>query len=129
MASEAGLDEFMSPRHADTAKAAIKAAGYGGERVVLLVPTDNPPLLALGEVAADLLKRVGFNVDYVAMDYGTMLSRRTARGPVDQGGWSAYVNGGGALEWLNPAINTAIRGQWPGRLSRMAEQPAPGSIA
>jgi peptide/nickel transport system substrate-binding protein len=110
MASSAGLDAFTAPRDADKAKAAIKAAGYSGERVVLMVPTDNPPLLALGEVAVDLLKRVGFNVEYAAMDYGTMMGRRNVQSPVDKGGWSAFVNGGGALDWLNPAVNTAIRG-------------------
>lgn len=110
MASSVGLDALTSPRDYDKVKRDIKAAGYTGERVILMVPSDNPPLLALGNVAADMLKKAGFNVDYAAMDYGSMMSRRNTRAPINQGGWNAFVNGGGALDWLNPAVNTAIRG-------------------
>jgi peptide/nickel transport system substrate-binding protein len=110
MASDAGLEVLTTPRDVEKIRAALKTAGYAGEKVVLLVPSDNPPLSALGNVAADMLGRVGMNVDAQAMDYGTMLARRLRKEPVEKGGWSAFVNGSGGLDWLNPGWDSVIRG-------------------
>ncbi len=92
MATEAGLEVLEGPRDYDAVKRDLAAAGYAGERVVLLVPTDYVTLKVLGEVAADMLKRCGINVDFVATDWGTMLRRRTKQAPVDQGGWGLFVS-------------------------------------
>jgi hypothetical protein len=99
---------------------------------VLLVPSDNPPLSALDNVAADKLGRVGMNVDAQSMDYGTMLARRLRKEPVECGGWSAFVNGSGGLDWLNPGWNAVIRGNgdagYPGwSISRYLGLPTPGA--
>ena len=42
MASEAGLDELKAPRDLEAAKRALSAAGYNGEKVVLIAATDIP---------------------------------------------------------------------------------------
>ena len=120
MASKAGLDPYVGKRDYDRVKQEIKAAGYAGERTVLMVPTDYPQLKALGDVAADMMQRVGLNVDYAAIDWGTMLQRRNNKGPVEQGGWSAFVTGWTGGDWMNPAGHIAMRGNgdqpgaWPG---------------
>ncbi len=118
MASEAGLAPLTGPRNLDKVKADLKAAGYNGERVVLLVPTDYVTLKAMADVAADTMKSVGMNVDYVATDWGNMLQRRNNKGPVEQGGWSCFVTGWTGLDWSNPAGHIALRGNgeagWPG---------------
>jgi peptide/nickel transport system substrate-binding protein len=67
MASNVGLDVFKGPRDYDHAKKAIAAAGYKGEKVVLLVGTDVPVLKAEADVAADMITKAGFAVDYQAM--------------------------------------------------------------
>jgi len=110
MASDAGLAPLEGPRDYDKVKRDLKTAGYNGERVVLLVPTDYVSLKAMGDVSADMMKRCGMNVDYVATDWGTMLQRRMKKTPIDQGGWSCYVTGWAGLDWMNPAGHIAMRG-------------------
>src|SRR5260370_8199442 len=42
MASEAGADALKGKRDAAKAKALLKDAGYNGERIVMMTPTDQP---------------------------------------------------------------------------------------
>ncbi|SDB74938.1 peptide/nickel transport system substrate-binding protein [Belnapia rosea] len=107
MASTAGLEAITGPR--SLPQAALKAAGYRGERVVVMAPTDFPTLMALGDVGADLLKRIGFNVDYQAMDWGSLLQRNAKQDPVEQGGWSVFHTYWSGLDMLNPAVNSSLR--------------------
>jgi peptide/nickel transport system substrate-binding protein len=43
-ASEAGLDPLFAPAEPAAARRALAEAGYGGERIVVLLPTDTPAL-------------------------------------------------------------------------------------
>ena len=110
MASEAGLDVLRPPRNVAAATAALKAAGYGGEPVVLLVPTDYQSMQLMGEVFADTMRKVGMNVDLVATDWATMLQRRTNKGPTEKGGWSGFITSWTGSDWLNPATHISLRG-------------------
>ncbi|PWC26536.1 ABC transporter substrate-binding protein [Teichococcus aestuarii] len=110
MASEVGLDPLRKPLSDEAVKRDILAAGYNGEKVVLLVPTDYVTIKALGDVAADMLRRVGVNVDYVATDWGSMLQRRNNRGPVEAGGWSLFATSWTGTDLLNPATHVGVRG-------------------
>ena len=118
MASDVGLEPLKPPINLDHARAELKAAGYNGERVVLLVPTDYVTLKAMADVASETMKSIGMNVDYVATDWGNMLQRRNSKQPVDAGGWSCFVTGWAGLDWSNPAGHIALRGNgeagWPG---------------
>jgi peptide/nickel transport system substrate-binding protein len=38
-------------------------------------------------VTVDLLTRLGVNVDYAAVDWGTVVARRTQKKEPGQGGW------------------------------------------
>ena len=87
-ANKAGLDALTAPRDIAKAKRLIAESGYKGEPVVLVEPTDVAPLQAVAEVAADLFKRLGLNVQVQTTDLGTLIARRTKTGPVEQGGWS-----------------------------------------
>ena len=109
MASDAGLDVFTGPRDMEKVQRELKAAGYKGEKVVLLAATDFPVLKAMSDVAADALKRAGMNVDYVATDWGTVVTRRAKKDPVDQGGWSAFCTAWAGADQLNPAGHLALR--------------------
>jgi peptide/nickel transport system substrate-binding protein len=120
MASEAGMEVLTGPRDLNKVREKIKAAGYAGEKAVLIVPTDYVNLKATADVWADLLKRVGINVDYVATDWGQMLTRRNNKGPVDQGGWSCFTTGWSGSSVDTPAGHPPLRGNgdqkaaWPG---------------
>jgi peptide/nickel transport system substrate-binding protein len=109
MASDAGLDVFRGPRDMDKVKAELKAAGYNGEKVVLLAATDFPVLKAMSDVAADTMKRAGLNVDYVATDWGTVVTRRVKKEPADQGGWSAFCTAFAGADQMDPAGHLALR--------------------
>ncbi|MFC0407258.1 ABC transporter substrate-binding protein [Roseomonas elaeocarpi] len=93
MASKAGLEALTGPRDLAKVKRDLAAAGYAGERVVLMQADDNPPLKALAEVAGDMMRQLGMNVDVQSADWGTVSTRRANRGPLDAGGWSVFVTG------------------------------------
>lgn len=110
MASDAGMEALNGPRDLERARREIVEAGYGGERIVLLSPSDMPNIRALSEVAADLLQRLGFNVDLQAMDWSTLQGRRTSRDPIDQGGWSITFTTIAGVDTLDPASHQNTRG-------------------
>jgi peptide/nickel transport system substrate-binding protein len=109
--TEAGAAFMTPPRDLEKSRAAVKAAGYNGEKVVILNPTDLPSLNPLGVVAADLLKKLGMNVDLQEMDWGTVVQRRNSVEPVEKGGWSIFPTNGGPLIVGPPPLNIYIRGQ------------------
>ena len=110
MASDAGLDVFRTPRDYDRVKREIIAAGYKGEPVVLLAPTDFPILKALADVGADTLQRCGFKVDYQAMDWGSAVTRRAKKDPPSQGGWNVFHTFWAGLDQFGPATHAFLRG-------------------
>ena len=110
MANEAGLEALTAKRDEAGARKALAAAGYKGEKVVLMGASDFPSLKALADVAADMLTRAGFNVDYQVMDWGSVVQRRAKKEPVAQGGWSAFCTFWAGLDQANPAVSAFLRG-------------------
>jgi peptide/nickel transport system substrate-binding protein len=110
MANDAGMSVFAGKRDYEAVKQEIIAAGYKGEKVVLLAPTDFPILKALADVNADMFKKVGLNVDYQAMDWGTVVQRRTKMDPIDQGGWNVFNTFWGGLDQFSPVADSFLRG-------------------
>ncbi len=111
MASDAGLGVFTGKRDYDAVKKEMAAAGYKGEKVVLLAPTDFPILKALADVCADAMTKAGLNVDYQAMDWGSVVQRRAKKEPTDQGGWSVFNTFWAGLDQYNPVGHAFLRGQ------------------
>jgi peptide/nickel transport system substrate-binding protein len=107
---ELGAEAMRQPPDLAKAKAAVAAAGYGGEKVVLLAAADHPVVGPVGEVTADLLGKLGFNLDVRVMDWGTVVQRRTSREPVERGGWSIFHTTWPGSSVTNPAENLYIRG-------------------
>jgi peptide/nickel transport system substrate-binding protein len=110
MASEAGIEALTGPRDLARSRRELEAAGYKGEKVVLLSGTDVPRINAVCEVMADVCRKLGMNVDYVATDWGTVNQRILTPKPIDQGGWSMFGIFSGGLDQLSPAYHLAIRG-------------------
>ena len=117
MANDAGMAAFNSPRDFDKVKRDLEAAGYKGERLVYLAPTDLPSLNAISEVAADMFRKIGMNLDYAATDWGTVAQRFASREPVEKGGWSMYPNYVYSVSMISPAANNYIRANGPKRCS------------
>jgi len=118
MASNAGMKVLDGPRDYDLAKRELKAAGYDGAPVALMVPQDYPILKAASEISAEMMKRAGMVVDYQAVDWGTAVQRRASKKPASQGGWNAFCTNFSADELSSPATHLALRGNggqaWPG---------------
>lgn len=94
----------------DRARAMLRESGYDGRPVVIISPTDLPPINAISLVTEDLLKRIGFQVELVATDWGTVLTRRANMGPPEQGGWNIFHSNAGGVEFISPAAHLALRG-------------------
>ncbi|MDB5373491.1 MAG: transporter substrate-binding protein [Belnapia sp.] len=110
LASDAGMAPLLAPRSIDEAKRQLQAAGYKGEKVVLMAPTDFASINMMSQVIGDLFKQMGFNLDYQASDWGTVAQRWNSRQPVSQGGWSAFCTFTTAASTMTPADNKFIRG-------------------
>ncbi|MBP0463243.1 ABC transporter substrate-binding protein [Roseomonas sp. PWR1] len=115
-ASTVGLDRLR--KSIDAARAELQAAGAMGARLVLLNATDLASINAATLVGADLFRRMGFNVDLVSADWGTVVTRRASRNPLEQGGWSGFFTFWSGVDHWNPASHASIRGHgdgaWPG---------------
>ncbi len=107
--TEAGAD-VLKVKSVDKAKAALKAAGYAGEKVVILAVMDSPLLSGMSQVAEDLLRRMGMNVEFVATDFATLAQRRVNKETTDKGGWSMFITVWTGTDILNPAVNQMLRG-------------------
>ncbi len=114
--SDAGGEVLTGPRNIDGAKKLLAEAGYSNQPVTCLVAQDQPPLKAMGEITADLLKKIGMNVDFIATDWGTVGQRRASKNPPGQGGWSMFHTWHAGADAANPAGHIAARagGETPG---------------
>jgi peptide/nickel transport system substrate-binding protein len=101
LASTKGWDDKLSGNVAK-AKELLKEAGYDGTPVVLLHQTDTAGHNQLATVAKPQLEAAGFKVDLQAMDWQTLVSRRTKKDPLDKGGWSAFFTSWGSPDIMNP---------------------------
>jgi peptide/nickel transport system substrate-binding protein len=110
MASDAGNAPLAGKRDLDKAKALIKEAGYKGEPIVVMSATDQPIVNSQALVTVDLMRKIGLNVDLQAMDWGTLITRRASKEPVDKGGWNVFFTWFVGPDMANPALNAALRG-------------------
>lgn len=129
LASDAGAAPYFPPDVAK-AKALFKEAGYNGEKVVILYPTDNvnaPAHLVLAEA----LKKAGVNVDLQAMDWASVAARRLKKEAPEDGGWNIFMTHGGYFDssspvtspWLSARCGNQLPG-WPcdERLEELVDQ-------
>src|SRR5262249_45671681 len=79
MANDAGLAALTGKRDFDKAKKMIAEVGYRGERIVVMDAVDQPVAHTQALVVTELLKKLGFDVDLQAMDWGTLVTRRPRR--------------------------------------------------
>lgn len=107
--TEVGGDILKGPRNLEAAKKVLAESGYKGEPVTCIVAQDQPITKAQGEITADLLKKLGMNVDFVATDWGTTGTRRASKAAPGQGGWSMFHTWHAGADCLNPAGYNALR--------------------
>jgi peptide/nickel transport system substrate-binding protein len=113
LSSEAGAEAMKGRRDLERAKQLITGSGYRGEKVVIIDATDQPIVHSQSLLTADLLKRLGVNVEVQAGDWGTLITRRASKEPVDKGGWSIFHTWLVGPDLISPAVNFALRGSGP----------------
>jgi len=107
--TEEGGDILKGKRDFDGAKRLLAQSGYSGQPVTCLVAQDQPITKAQGDVTADLLKRLGMNVDFAAIDWGTVGQRRAMKTPPGQGGWQMFHTWHSGADCINPAVAIGVR--------------------
>jgi peptide/nickel transport system substrate-binding protein len=137
LANDVGLAMANGSRDMRRVRQAVRESGYGGERFVVMVPTDSAALLAFGSVICQCLKDAGLNVDVQAMDWGSVVSRRNQP---RSGGWHAfsgtnpgqYCTPGTHLILSSPshddAVLNALRDSWYDAPDPQAERHAAEQI-
>ncbi|CAN5468632.1 ABC transporter substrate-binding protein [soil metagenome] len=116
--TEAGSEAYRK-QNLEKARQLLKESGYNGEKVVLL---SNHEILRSGifaDVTAANLRKIGVNVDQQESDWGTLVSRKNSKAPVDKGGWNLYhiAMTGGNSPVNNIAVDQSCSGKnytgWP----------------
>jgi len=110
MATAADIEAMTAPRDFAKAKHALAAAGYKGEKVVVLAASNIEPIHLMSLVVQDTLTRLGMNVDFVSTDWGTVMQRRTSTQPIDRGGWNCFIGQWSGSDLANPAVSISLRG-------------------
>jgi peptide/nickel transport system substrate-binding protein len=117
--SSAGAEPYRTP-DVNKAKEMLAQAGYKGEKVVLLVPSDVTYLYAEALMAAQTMRSIGMNVDMQTSDWASIGARRAKKDAPDKGGWNMYVTVAGSFDsdspitnaYLSASCGTALPG-WP----------------
>ncbi|OBP75080.1 ABC transporter substrate-binding protein [Mesorhizobium loti] len=73
------------------AKRLLNEAGYAGEKIVLLQPTDWTESSNASQLLAAELRKIGANVELAPSDWGGIVERRAKMGSVEEGGWSLFI--------------------------------------
>ncbi len=110
LSSELGAEPLKGKRDLAKAKQLIKEAGYKGEKIVIISATDQPIVHSQSLLTTEMLRGLGLNVELQAGDWGTLITRRTSKEPIDKGGWSIFHTWLVGPDLVNPAVNFAIRG-------------------
>ena len=110
LASDVGVDITRGTTDYVKVKQDLAAAGYNGEKIVVLAATTIPSIWAEASVASDVLQKIGLNVDLVALEWGAVVSRRASKEPPDKGGWNIFYTYLGGFGNISPGPNIAIRG-------------------
>jgi peptide/nickel transport system substrate-binding protein len=110
LASDVGSSLLTGKRDFEAAKALIKESGYKGEKIVIISAADQPIVQSQSLLTTELLRKLGLNVELQAGDWGSLITRRTSKEPVDKGGWSIFHTWLVGPDLLNPGVNFAIRG-------------------
>jgi peptide/nickel transport system substrate-binding protein len=123
MANDAGMEALSGKHEPADIKREIVQAGYKGERVVYLAVSDVPRINAIAEVGADMLRKIGMNVDEVSTDWGTVVQRSVSRQPIDKGGWNMFASFTGGYDMSNPGSAQLLRANGAGAYNGWPDSP------
>ncbi len=77
--------------------------------MVVLACSTIPSIHAMSQVATDVLRRIGMNIDMQLLEWGSVVARRASREPLDKGGWSIFYTSLGGMGNISPGPNLPLR--------------------
>jgi len=123
-ATDVGIEVLKGPRDYAKVKRALAEAGYNGERIVVMAPTDVHELGNLTRTGAEQLRRAGMNVDLLEVDFANVIRRRTNQGPPDRGGYNMFCTlVDRSLPNIHPFGHLAIRADGKEPINGWAHSP------
>jgi peptide/nickel transport system substrate-binding protein len=108
--TKAGGEPLLKPDF-EKAKALFKEAGYKGEPIVVLEPTDRPQYQAAITVLIAAMRKAGLNLDVQTLDWSTITSRRAKKDLPSAGGWNLFVTSQGGPDVASPMGNIWFNSQ------------------
>jgi peptide/nickel transport system substrate-binding protein len=109
-ATDIGIEVLRRPRDYAAVKRALAEAGYKGEKIIVMAPTDAREIGDLTRTGAEQLRRAGMNVDLQEMDFANVVRRRLNQGPPDKGSYNMFCGLiDRSLPNVHPFGNLAIR--------------------
>ena len=81
--TDAGAD-LLKKQDLEKAKQLLAEAGYKGEKIVVMAPSDFATINAASLTTAAMLRKIGVNVDLQVMDWGTLDLAAAREGPAVQ---------------------------------------------
>lgn len=106
--TKSGLSFGDEKNRIQTAKRLFQEAGYKGEPIVLLNPSDSPLSSGAALVTAQLMREAGLNVDVKSMDWGAIVARRPNKGKPSEGGWNIFISNQSGMSASNPMTNLGL---------------------
>ena len=103
--TDAGAEGLKGGQNLEKAKQLLKEAGYNGEKIVVLAPSDPPVQAAAAMVTVQNLRKIGVNVDAQAMDWSTLLGRRAKKD-----GWHIFHTYSVGFDVISPVNNAYVQG-------------------
>ena len=119
-----GTEIIRAPRNYPAVKEALAAAGYKGDKIIVMVPADVSELGNLTRTGAEQLRRAGMNVELQEMDFGSVVRRRSNQGPPDKGGYNMFCTLiDRSLPNVHPFGNLAMRADGKEVINGWARSP------
>lgn len=108
--SEIGITDFTREGLEERVRNLLNEAGYAGEPIVVMDPTDQHLMHMMVLVFAQHLRDVGVNVDLQATDWGTVGARRPTKAPPseDSSGWHVFPTWWPGFTMQNPMTNIPL---------------------
>jgi len=101
LSSEIASEALKGKRDFERAKKLIEEAGYKGEKIVIISASDQWVVHSQSLLTAELLRKLGLNVELQESDWGTLITRRTSKEPIERGGWSIFHT-----SWVAPDVSS-----------------------
>ena len=107
--TDAGSEPYKAAKDYKKAMQLFKEGGYNGEPITILHATDHQYINPANLILIQQMRKAGLNLDVQAMDWGTVVSRRTKKEPPAQGGWNIYITGSTVLGSASPITHVGLR--------------------